>query len=132
MTIPPTMAGSTSARSLDSSLATPPAESAGYPLDTGTRSAATVSLALFACTLVSLAAGYLMYRKGQVIVARAGLSLETLRTIAEMEWFFAAVNWTAERAALILEEAGSFFEERRSPGWIMVFATVAALLLLSS
>lgn len=91
-----------------------------------------VSLALFACTLVSLAAGYLMYRKGQVFVARAGVSLETLRMIAEMEWFFAAVSWTGERTALILEAAGSFFEERRSPGWIMVFATVAALLLLSS
>lgn len=91
-----------------------------------------VSLALFACTLFSLAAGYLMYRKGQVLVTRAGVSLETLRMIAEMEWFFAAVSWTAERAALILEATGSFFEERRSPGWIMVFATVAALLLLSS
>jgi formate hydrogenlyase subunit 3/multisubunit Na+/H+ antiporter MnhD subunit len=91
-----------------------------------------VVLALFGCTLISLAAGYLMYRLGQAFVARAGVSLETLRMIAEMEWFFSAVNWTGERVALILEAAGSFFEERRSPGWIMVFATLAALLILSS
>jgi formate hydrogenlyase subunit 3/multisubunit Na+/H+ antiporter MnhD subunit len=91
-----------------------------------------VTLVLFGCTLVSLAAGYLMYRMGQVFVARAGVSLETLRMIAEMEWFFAAVSWTGERVALVLEAMGSFFEERRSPGWIMVFAILAALLILSS
>jgi multicomponent Na+:H+ antiporter subunit A len=93
---------------------------------------ASVSLAFSAGTLVSLAAAYLMYRKGQVIVARAGISLETLRIVAEMEWFFGALSWTAQRAALILETVGGFFEERRSPGWILVFATLAALLLLSS
>jgi formate hydrogenlyase subunit 3/multisubunit Na+/H+ antiporter MnhD subunit len=90
------------------------------------------SLALSVGTLVSLAVGYLMYRKGQFVVTRAGVSLETLRVIAEMGWFFVAVSWTAERVALILETMGSFFEERRSPGWILVFATLAALLLLSS
>jgi hypothetical protein len=92
----------------------------------------SASPVLFAGTLVSLAVGYLMYRKGQFIVTRAGLSLETLHTIAEMEWFFVAVDWTAERVASILETVGGFFEERRSPGWILVFATLAALLLLSS
>lgn len=91
-----------------------------------------VSLPLIAGTLVSLAAAYLMYRKGQVIVARAGISLETLRVIAEMEWFFGALTWTVQRLTLILETFGGFFEERRSPGWILVFATLAALLLLSS
>jgi formate hydrogenlyase subunit 3/multisubunit Na+/H+ antiporter MnhD subunit len=92
----------------------------------------SASLALFVGTLVSLAAGYLMYRKGQFIVTRAGVSLETLHMIAEMEWFFVAVDWAAERVASILETIGGFFEERRSPGWILVFATLAALLLLSS
>ncbi len=91
-----------------------------------------VSLTVLAGTLVSLAAAYLMYKKGQVIVARAGISLETLRVIAEMEWFFGALTWTVERVTLILEAVGRFFEERRSPGWLLVFVTLAALLLLSS
>ncbi len=91
-----------------------------------------VSVPLLAGTLVSLAAAYLMYRKGQVIVTRAGISLETLRVIAEMEWFFGAVTWAVQRVTLILEALGGFFEERRSPGWLLVFVTLAALLLLSS
>jgi formate hydrogenlyase subunit 3/multisubunit Na+/H+ antiporter MnhD subunit len=91
-----------------------------------------VSLPLIAGTLGSLAAAYLMYRKGQVIVARAGIALETLHAIAEMEWFFGALTWTVQQVTLILETVGGFFEERRSPGWILVFVTLAALLLLSS
>jgi formate hydrogenlyase subunit 3/multisubunit Na+/H+ antiporter MnhD subunit len=91
-----------------------------------------VSLPLFVGTLVSLTAAYLMCRKGQFIVARTGISLETLRAIAEMEWFFGALAWTVQRLAVILETVGGFFEERRSSGWILVFATLAALLLLSS
>jgi multicomponent Na+:H+ antiporter subunit A len=91
-----------------------------------------VSLTLLAGTLLSLAAAYLMYRKGQVIVSRAGISLETLRVVAEMEWFFGALSWTVKRVTLILEAVGGFFEERRSPGWLLVFVTLAALLLLSS
>jgi formate hydrogenlyase subunit 3/multisubunit Na+/H+ antiporter MnhD subunit len=92
----------------------------------------SASPVLFVGILVSLAGGYLMYRKGQFVVTGAGVSLETLHTIAEMEWFFVAVNWAAERLSSVLETVGGFFEERRSPGWILVFATLAALLLLSS
>jgi hypothetical protein len=49
-----------------------------------------------------------------------------------MEWFFGAVTWVVQRVALVLETLGGFFEERRSPGWLLVFITLAALLLLSS
>ncbi len=89
-------------------------------------------LVMIAGTLLSLSLGYLMYRKGKVIVARAGISLQTLQMIAELDWLYRALGWTVQRVALMLEQAGGFFEERRSLGWILLFALLAALLLLSS
>lgn len=73
-----------------------------------------------------------MYLKGKVIVARAGISLQTLQVVAEMEWLYSAVGWTVQRVALILEHLGGFFEERRSLSWILLFAVLVTLLLLSS
>jgi formate hydrogenlyase subunit 3/multisubunit Na+/H+ antiporter MnhD subunit len=90
------------------------------------------SLVMIAGTLLSLSLGYLMYRKGKIIVARAGISLQTLQMIAELDWLYRALGWTVQRVALMLEQAGGFFEERRSLGWILLFALLAALLLLSS
>ncbi len=90
------------------------------------------SLVMIAGTLLSLCLGYLMYRKGKIIVARAGISLQTLQMIAELDWLYRALGWTVQRVALMLEQAGGFFEERRSLGWILLFALLAALLLLSS
>ena len=86
---------------------------------------------LFLGNLLSLAAGYLLYRNGETIVARAGISLETLQTVAQMEWLFRAVDWTGQRAAAVLEQVAGFFEDTRSPGWILVFATLVTLLLLT-
>jgi formate hydrogenlyase subunit 3/multisubunit Na+/H+ antiporter MnhD subunit len=83
-------------------------------------------------TLLSLAAGYLMYRRGKVIVERAGISLETVQSVARMDWLFSALDWSGQRAASILELVASFFEETHSTGWILVFATLVALLLLTS
>jgi multicomponent Na+:H+ antiporter subunit A len=85
-----------------------------------------------AATLLSLAAGYLMYRRGKVIVERAGISLETVQSVARMEWLFSALDWSGQRVASILELVASFFEETHSTGWILVFATLVALLLLTS
>ncbi len=82
--------------------------------------------------LLSLSLGYLMYRKGRIIVVRAGISLQTLQMIAEMAWLYRAVNWAVQRLASILEQLGGFFEERRSLGWILLSALLVALLLLSS
>jgi multicomponent Na+:H+ antiporter subunit A len=89
-------------------------------------------LVMIAGILLSLSLGYLMYLKGKVIVVRAGISLQTLQMIAEMEWLYRAVGWTVQRVALILEQLGGFFEERRSLSWILLFAVLVALLLLSS
>jgi formate hydrogenlyase subunit 3/multisubunit Na+/H+ antiporter MnhD subunit len=86
---------------------------------------------LFLGSLLSLAAGYLLYRNGETIVARAGISLETLQTVAQMEWLYGALDWTGQRVASVLEQVGGFFEDTRSPGWILVFATLVALLLLT-
>jgi formate hydrogenlyase subunit 3/multisubunit Na+/H+ antiporter MnhD subunit len=85
-----------------------------------------------AATLLSLAAGYLMYRRGKVIVERAGISLETVQSVARMEWLFSALDWSGQRVASALELVASFFEETHSTGWILVFATLVALLLLTS
>jgi formate hydrogenlyase subunit 3/multisubunit Na+/H+ antiporter MnhD subunit len=82
--------------------------------------------------MLSLALGYFMYLKGATIVARAGISLETLKMVAEVEWFYRAVGWTAQHVASILEQFGGFFEGRRSLAWILLFATLVTLLLLSS
>jgi formate hydrogenlyase subunit 3/multisubunit Na+/H+ antiporter MnhD subunit len=90
------------------------------------------SLVLAVGMLLSLALGYLMYLKGATIVARAGTSLETLKMVAEGEWFYRAVDWTAQLITSILEQFGGFFEGRRSLGWILLFATLVTLLLLSS
>ena len=90
------------------------------------------SLVLLAGTLLSLLLGYLMYRKGETIVTKAGVSLETLQMIAEMGWLYRALDWTAQRTATILEQLGGFFEGRHSLGWILLFATLVTLLLLSS
>lgn len=86
----------------------------------------------FAAALLSLAGGYLLYRRGKVIVERAGISLETVQSVARMDWLFSALDWSGQRASSILELVGSFFEGTRSPGWILVFATLVALLLLTS
>jgi len=86
----------------------------------------------FAATLLSLAGGYLLYRRGKVIVERAGISLETVQSVARMDWLFSALDWSGQRASSILELVGSFFEGTHSPGWILVFATLVALLLLTS
>lgn len=90
------------------------------------------SLVLLAGILLSLLLGYLMYRKGETIVTKAGVSLETLQMIAEMGWLYRALDWTAQRTATILEQLGGFFEGRHSLGWILLFATLVTLLLLSS
>jgi hypothetical protein len=90
------------------------------------------SLVLLAGTLLSLLLGYLMYRKGETIVTKAGVSLETLQMIAEMGWLYRALDWTAQRTATSLEQLGGFFEGRHSLGWILLFATLVTLLLLSS
>ncbi|NIN67799.1 MAG: hypothetical protein GTO63_24455, partial [Anaerolineae bacterium] len=82
--------------------------------------------------LLSLALGYFMYLKGATIVARAGTSLETLKMVAQVEWFHGAVGWTAHHIASILEQFGGFFEGGRSLAWILLFATLVSLLLLSS
>jgi multicomponent K+:H+ antiporter subunit A len=83
-------------------------------------------------TLLSLAAGYLVYRSGKVIVERAGISLETVQSVARMDWLFGALAWSGRRVASVLELGGRFFEGTRSTGWILVFATLVALLLLTS
>ncbi|HJX37911.1 MAG TPA: proton-conducting transporter membrane subunit [Anaerolineae bacterium] len=93
-------------------------------------SATTAFLAV--ATIASLGLGYLMYRRGQLIVAKAGISLETLHTVAQMEWLFSVLGWLTESGTALLEQLGGFFEGRRSAGWILVFATLVALLLLSS
>jgi multicomponent Na+:H+ antiporter subunit A len=90
---------------------------------------ATVSLV---ATLVSLAMGYLMYSRGELIVVRAGVSLETVQVIARMDWFYRALDWMGQRTRSMLELSGRFFEGARSPGWILVFATLVAVLLLST
>jgi formate hydrogenlyase subunit 3/multisubunit Na+/H+ antiporter MnhD subunit len=90
------------------------------------------SLVLSMATLLSLAAGYLLYRKGEAIVGRAGITLETLQVVARMEWLFRALRWAGQQAAYILEQVSSFLEGTRSPGWILLFATLVAVLLLST
>lgn len=90
------------------------------------------SLLLPVGMLLSLMLGYFMYLKGTTIVARAGTSLETLDMVARVEWFYSAVGWTAERLASTLQEFGEFFEGRKSLAWILLFATLVTLLLLSS
>ncbi len=90
------------------------------------------SLLLSVGMLLSLVLGYFMYLKGATIVARAGTSLETLYMVARVEWFYRAVSWTAERTASVLQEFGGFFEGRRSLAWILLFATLVTLLLLST
>jgi len=90
------------------------------------------SLVLSAATLLSLAAGYLLYLKGETIVGRAGITLETLQVVARMEWLFRALCWAGQKAASSLEQVSSFLEGTRSPGWILLFATLAAILLLGS
>lgn len=87
---------------------------------------------LSAVTVAPLALGYLMYRQGPLIVDKAGDSLETLHAVAKGEWLYAGVGQLVELVATVVENAGGFFEGRRSAGWILVFATLAALLLLSS
>jgi formate hydrogenlyase subunit 3/multisubunit Na+/H+ antiporter MnhD subunit len=91
-----------------------------------------LSLALIGGILLSLTLGYLMYHKGEIIVARAGISLETLTKVAKMEWLNSAVGWAVRWTTSILEQLGSLFEERRAVGWILLFATLVALLVLSS
>ena len=91
-----------------------------------------LSLALIGGILLSLTFGYLMYHKGEIIVARAGISLETLTKVAKMEWLNSAVGWAVRWTTSILEQLGSLFEERRAVGWILLFATLVALLVLSS
>jgi hypothetical protein len=89
----------------------------------------TVSLVAI---LLSLVMGYLMYSRGELLVARAGVSLETVQIVARMGWFYRALNWTVHVTTSVFELAGRFFEGGRSPGWILVFATLVALLLLST
>lgn len=91
-----------------------------------------LSLALIGGILLSLTLGYLMYHKGEIIVARAGISLETLTNVANMDWLNSAVGWAVRWTTSILEQLGSLFEERRAVGWILLFATLVALLVLSS
>jgi hypothetical protein len=88
-------------------------------------------LMLFLGSLLSLAAGYLLYRNGETVVARAGIALETLQAVAQMEWLHRALRWTGEKAAFVVEQVARFFEDTRSPGWILVFVTLVALLLLT-
>jgi formate hydrogenlyase subunit 3/multisubunit Na+/H+ antiporter MnhD subunit len=80
----------------------------------------------------SLALGYLMYRNGPLMVDKAGDSLETLHAVAKMEWFHGGVGRAVEVVAVVVENVGAFFEGRLSTGWILVFATLLGLLLLSS
>jgi formate hydrogenlyase subunit 3/multisubunit Na+/H+ antiporter MnhD subunit len=94
-------------------------------------SATPLPSVLLAATFLSLATGYVMYRSGKVIVERAGISLETLQSVARMDWLFTAFDWSGQRAASVLELVASFFEETHSTGWILVFATLVALLLLT-
>jgi hypothetical protein len=91
-----------------------------------------LSLALIGGILLSLTLGYLMYHKGEIIVARAGISLETITKVAKMNWLNSAVGWAVRWTTSILEQLGSLFEERRAVGWILLFATLVALLVLSS
>ncbi len=67
-----------------------------------------------------------------LVVAKAGIALETFHTVAGMEWLFSALGRVAEGGRFVLEQSGAFFEGRRSAGWILVFATLVSLLLLSS
>jgi multicomponent Na+:H+ antiporter subunit A len=90
------------------------------------------STLLLVAALVSLGMGYLMYRKGELIVARAGVSLETVQAVARMDWLYATLDWVVRRITSALESFGRFFEGARSSGWILLFATLVALLLLSS
>jgi multicomponent Na+:H+ antiporter subunit A len=90
------------------------------------------STILLVGTLLSLAMGYVLYSKGELIVARAGVFLETVQMVARMDWFLRALDWTTLRVTSIVELFGRFFEGARSAGWILVFATLVALLLLSS
>ena len=92
----------------------------------------SLSAILLVGTLLSLAIGYVLYSRGELIVARAGVFLETVQMVARMDWFLRALDWTEHRATSMLELSGRFFEGARSPGWILVFATLVALLLLSS
>jgi len=92
----------------------------------------SLSAILLVGTLLSLAIGYVLYSRGELIVARAGVFLETVQMVARMDWFLRALDWTTHRATSMLELSGRFFEGARSPGWILVFATLVALLLLSS
>jgi formate hydrogenlyase subunit 3/multisubunit Na+/H+ antiporter MnhD subunit len=83
-------------------------------------------------TIASLGLGYVIYRYGQLIVSKAGVSLETLHAVAQMEWLFRGASWAAQGVASVLQHVGEFFEGRNSLGWILVFATLVTLLLLSS
>jgi hypothetical protein len=49
-----------------------------------------------------------------------------------MEWLFRGASWAAQGVASVLQHVGEFFEGRNSLGWILVFATLVTLLLLSS
>lgn len=90
------------------------------------------SVAMICAILVSLAVGYSLYYKGEIIVARAGTSLQTLQAVGRMDWLQRTVGWIVQRMALILEQLGALFEERRALGWMLLFATLIALLLLST
>lgn len=90
------------------------------------------TLLMLAGTLLSLGLGYLLYYKGERIVASAGIALGTLQAVAELGWLYRALPWVVQRLALILEELGRFFEERHSAGWILLFSLLVTLLLLSS
>jgi formate hydrogenlyase subunit 3/multisubunit Na+/H+ antiporter MnhD subunit len=87
---------------------------------------------LSAGSIASIGLGYVMYRYGQLIVNKAGVSLETLHAVAQMEWLFRGTSRAAQGVASVLQHAGEFFEGRNSLGWIIVFATLVTLLLLSS
>jgi hypothetical protein len=89
-------------------------------------------MVLSVVTFLSLALGYLAYLKGEAIVARAGVSLETLHVVAEMGWILRVLDWAVGRGTLILERIGGFFEDTRFQGWMLAFAVLVALLLLSS
>ena len=83
-------------------------------------------------TIGSLALGYLMYRRGSLMVDKAGDALETLHWVARAEWLYRAVGRAGEVVVTVVENIGGFFEGSRSAGWILAFATLIALLLLSS
>jgi NADH-quinone oxidoreductase subunit L len=91
-----------------------------------------LTAALMTGILASLGLGYLMFHKGRTIVSRAGTALETLKIAAEMDWLYRALGWTVPRFALTLERLSSFFEERHSSAWILLFSVLVALLLLST